>query len=122
MNLLKQAQEFEERTKTLEAQNVYELLLKINRSPYHYLATKDMTPKELEFAEIAQTYNYIELIPANHSAVLEKPEHYSPRKHVPTRRDLPERYVLLAAGSHTLNSFIDTMNEDRREYRRKYRK
>jgi len=105
-------------------------LLKRIDNPRHYLSTADMTPEELELAPQLEARNLIELVPASHgvsqTAVRDSwgdPVSYGPRKHHPINRPLPERYVMLAGGDHTLGAFKNmTLSEEMRQWRREERR
>ena len=89
-----------------------------------------MTPEELELAPQLEARNLIELVPASHgvsqTAVRDSwgdPVSYGPRKHHPINRPLPERYVMLAGGDHTLGAFKNmTLSEEMRQWRREERR
>ncbi len=107
----------------------YELLLKIDTQPYHYLATAAMNPAELELAQQLEDKAWIALVPANTTVIqdakynwLDQVE-YGARQHHPTKRALPERYVMRRGGNYALGHFdFDTLSDEMPELRHKHPK
>lgn len=111
MSIMKMSVEFYEicRTKTAKIELTPEerkMLLWIDNSPFHYLPTEKMTDDEMMLAETLLDKRLIDLIPANHSVRQEYiGNRAGPRLKELSERKLPQRYVLLAAGSHAIGTF-----------------
>lgn len=93
------------------------LLLKINNSPRHYLATSDMTSEEKVDANYLEINGLVFFIPEGHTMVTnhEGKEHQLSK--LPEHKKLPERYVITATGNHYINTFINTLSTDIDNYK-----
>lgn len=89
----------------------FKMLLIIDNSPGHYMAVDDMTEAQLKVSEILAKNRLVDLIPANHAAITDSSGYN--RRHVPTDKKLPARYVLTSNGSYAIKTFeFDTLRDE----------
>lgn len=90
---------------------VFKFLLKIEKSPSHYVAVDSLSLEEKELADQCVLNGYLDLVPKNHIVTQEK--YHLPKKYLPTTKEIPERYVLTSHGSYALGTFdSDTYRDE----------
>ena len=87
MNLFKAANTFEKLARDPMAEEEYQLLLKIDNSPFHFLPADELKFEEKEVAFDLWGNGWITLLPTN------------------LTYNFPRRYVLTAAGHYALGTF-----------------
>jgi hypothetical protein len=121
MNLSKLAHQFyvvSQSTRDPKAE--VKLLHRMNTSPTGYIAISDLSPEEKDIAHRLARWEEIALIPENHTAIRDvernrvgDPTRLLERTNVPSKRKLPERYVITQQGAETLESFkYDTLHQE----------
>jgi hypothetical protein len=89
----------------------YDLLLKIENSPHHFIPCDALTAEEDSVIDFLLSKRWIEYVRAGHSVT--QNSHYAPRLHTKTKNHLPDRYVITSGGSYALGTFdMDTLREE----------
>jgi hypothetical protein len=127
MNMHKLADDFLKLSR-VDPELVRRLLLKINAAPNHCIPVSEMTPEELELADVLVRREDLIRIPENHGVTQNVhrnlsgiPVRLMDRVFSPTKRKVPERFAITQAGMDTIQSFkFDTLqHEDMSSYRMK---